>query len=65
MRVLQASTKEATHTEIMANMEGGIGVEIATTFPLPCLIDMEDGTGPCWACVANWVDMSVEHSTTG
>ena len=54
-----------SHSEIMVDMEGGIGAEVSTASSLSCLTNMEDVVGPCWAWVSNWIDMSVENSFIG
>ena len=51
---------EATYSEIMVDMEGGIRVEVATTCSLSCLTYMKDGARPCWAWVLDHLDMSAE-----
>ena len=55
--VLWVVMTENTNTKIMAYMEKGTGVETTMTYHVPHVIDLEDGTKPCWAWIPYWMDM--------
>ena len=58
-------TKKATYTQIMVDMEGCYGVGITMNTSIPSLTYKEDGTGPCWAWIYDWVDTSDEDVAIG